>query len=144
MTIYFQKLNKEYGCFSNFYPSPIEIDGINYATAEHYYQAMKAKNIEDHDYVNAATSPAEAKRRGKSIALRDNWENIKNGIMEIAIATKFSQHDNLAEILLSTGDNELVELANYDLYWGQNDEGKGKNMLGKMLMKLRNKIGQNE
>lgn len=67
----------------------------------------------------------------------ENWDEIKDQIMEIAVFAKFKQNKKLKDLLLSTGNAELVENSPRDYYWGIGKDGKGKNMLGKILMKVR-------
>ena len=125
MSIWFKKEDPEYGCFSNFFPSKVKIDGKTYQTSEHFYQAMKAKTQEDHDYIADAPTPHESRKRGKKCDLRDGWEEIKDNIMLTVVSAKFEQHSNLAEILISTGEEELIEWAPWDKYWGKDNDGKG-------------------
>ena len=140
MAIWFKKENPEYGCFSNFFPSPVDLEGVIYATSEHYYQAMKAKTQEEHDYIAEAPTPHESRNRGKQCQIRDGWDNMRDDVMLTVVVTKFTQHSNLADILLSTGDEELIEWAPWDKYWGKAEDGQGKNKLGKILMQVRDKL----
>ena len=138
--IWFRKEHPKYGCFSNFHYSPINMEGEVYDTVEHFYQAMKAKTIEEHEFIREATTPHEARKRGKNCELRDGWEEMKENIMRDAVLTKFTQHEDLKEILLSTEDEELIEWAPWDKYWGKNDSGQGQNRLGAILMETREKL----
>jgi len=125
---------------SNFYESPMIIDGKEYQTVEHYFQAMKATNEEDHELVRNASSPDKAKKLGRSIKLRKDWDLIKDRIMEKGVRAKFEQDYKMKKDLIST-QNEILEEGNTwnDLYWGVDYyTRKGKNRLGKILMKLRN------
>lgn len=141
MTIYFYSLREQpYGCFSNFSPHGIEVDGVYYKTSEHYFQAMKftgsPKDMED---VRRAPSPKMAASIGRDRArpLRADWEAVKDDIMRAAVLRKFETHAELRDLLLSTGDDEIVENAPGDRYWGIGADGTGKNMLGKILMETR-------
>ena len=135
--ILFKKEDKKWGCFSNFYIAPVVIDGYEYKTTEHYYQAMKAENIEEHEFIASAETPKEARERGRKCNLRKNWEQLKEDVMKTALSTKFNQHPELKEILLESGEEELVEFAPWDNYWGTGPNGNGKNRLGVLLMELR-------
>lgn len=134
----------EYGEFSNFWNFEIEIDEIKYPTTEHYFQAMKFETSDKvyMDKIIQAPDPMTAKRMGKDRhkPMRTDWQLVKDDIMYIAIKAKFTQSDSLRKLLLSTGDALLVEAAPNDYYWGSGKDGTGKNMLGKLLVKLREEI----
>lgn len=139
---------------SNFYPAKIEHQGITYPTVEHYYVAMKVKNDQQIDgkfitYIDCreliAKMPAEqagkVKQFGKIIKVRKDWDDVKLDVMLWGVREKF-KHEDLKEMLLATGDEELVE-GNWwnDTYWGI-CKGEGENNLGKILMKVRNELQQ--
>lgn len=127
----------DYRFLSNFYDCKLIVDGISYPTLEHYYQAMKATDLEDHDYVALAPTPGLAKHRGKRIKIRDDWDKVKLAKMRIGLRAKFDQNTDLKEMLLETGHADLVEdNAWHDTFWGVCN-GKGFNHLGEMLMELR-------
>lgn len=134
----------EYEFLSNFYPSPIYDDtGKEYPTVEHYFQAMKTFDPQKRELIRSAESPGKAKRIGRLIQLREDWEERKLDIMEKALIQKF-QIPKLREKLLATGNEELVE-GNFwnDIYWGV-CKGEGENHLGKLLMNIREKIRDGE
>ena len=134
----------EYEFLSNFYPSPIYDDaGKEYPTVEHYFQAMKTFNPQERELIRLAESPGKAKRIGRLVQLREDWENRKLDIMEKALIQKF-QILRLREKLLATGNEELIE-GNFwhDTYWGV-CKGEGENHLGKLPMKIREKIRDGE
>lgn len=132
--------NGEYEFLSNFYPSPIQPDGkILYPTVEHYFQGKKAENIDDFYMVLSSKTPGDAKRMGKRIKLRSDWEDIKNNVMLLGLRAKFAIPE-LREKLLATGNEELIEGNTWgDTYWGVCD-GIGQNRLGKLLMQVREEI----
>lgn len=127
----------EYAFLSNFYESPIEKDGIIYPTNEHFFQAMKTLDNEERKRIAAAETPGKAKRMGRSVKLRPDWEQSKFQIMKEGLALKFLCHKDLAEKLVATGDAQLIE-GNWwgDTTWGVCN-GVGKNHLGKLLMEIR-------
>ena len=86
-----------------------------------------------------ASTPARAAEIGRqrSRPLRPDWEDVKDDVMRVAVRAKFTQHEELRELLLSTGDEELVEHTTNDAYWADGGDGTGKNMLGKILMEVR-------
>ena len=127
----------EYAFLSNFYDSPIEKDGIVYPTNEHFFQAMKTLDDEERKRIAAAETPGKAKRMGRSVKLRPDWEQSKIQIMKEGLTLKFLCHKDLAEKLVATGDVWLIE-GNWwgDTYWGVCN-GVGHNMLGNLLMEIR-------
>lgn len=139
MTIKFYGSKNKYECFSNFSNHPIELDSKDWPTSEHYFQACKFDDEKVRDSIRLADSPTKAKRMGnsKKYVLRSDWENIKDDIMRKVVLAKFTQHKDIQETLLSTGDEEIVENSPSDYYWGIGKDGNGKNMLGKILMEVR-------
>ncbi len=133
-----------YGEFSNFALFPIIVDNKLWGTSEHYYQAHKYDQEKLQEYVRAATSPEEAAKRGrqKSLPKRANWKEVKDAIMYKALVAKFTQHENLKELLLSTGKSPLIEHTPRDKYWGDAGDGSGLNKLGKMLSEIRLKLSK--
>lgn len=141
--IKFYREKDDYGEFSNFFPRPITVDGEEYSTSEHYFQAMKYhKNPEYFEKIKNAKTPNECAKLGRSRdhPLRPDWEDVKDDIMRTAIRAKFTQHEDLKKVLLDTEDTELVESTWRDSYWADGGDGKGKNMLGKLLMELREEL----
>lgn len=130
----------EYAFLSNFYPSFItDEDYITYPTVEHYFQAMKTLDKGVRFYIAIQATPGKAKRLGRRLDLRPDWEFIKDSIMEEALRIKFS-NPKLRKALLDTGDEYLEEGNTWgDQYWGVCN-GVGKNKLGKLLMKIRQEI----
>lgn len=144
MVIEFYKVNDEYGCFSNFSKHCFELDGHRWYTSEHYFQAMKFNDESIQQRIREITSPMEIAKigRDRSNPLRDDWEDVKDDVMRIAVWNKFTQNSDIAEILLSTGELEIVEKTSNDYYWGCGTKGNGKNMLGIILMETRDKLRQ--
>lgn len=143
MAIYFYSNREEaYGCFSNFSPHGVHLDGEFWPSTEHYFQAQKFLNENDQRDIRCAPSPKEAANRGRdrSRPLRGDWEAIKDEVMHRAVRAKFESHPELRALLLSTGDEEIVENAPHDYYWGCGKDGSGKNMLGRILMKVREEL----
>lgn len=130
----------EYAFLSNFYPFFItDEDYITYPTVEHYFQAMKTLDKGVRFYIAIQATPGKAKRLGRKLDLRPDWEFIKDSIMEKALRIKFSNPE-LRKALLNTGDEYLEEGNTWgDQYWGVYN-GVGKNTLGKLLMKIRQEI----
>lgn len=141
--IAFYSTKGRYGFFSNFSRHPIEIGGRVWPTTEHFFQAKKFEGHPDEEEIrNTATpSAAAAKGRQRSRPLRADWESVKDGLMYEALRAKFTQHRDLGEALVQTGDAELVEHTTNDSYWGDGGDGTGRNMLGRLLMRLRAELG---
>jgi N-glycosidase YbiA len=139
MTLYFYSNREKYGCFSNFSYHGFELDGLYWYTSEHYFQAQKFVSTPYVEQIRLVKTPKEAAKMGRDRKrpLCPDWEQVKDGIMKKAVLCKFQTHADIREILLSTGDVELVENSPIDYYWGCGADGSGKNMLGKLLMEVR-------
>lgn len=140
MAIYFYSPREEpYGCFSNFSPHGVRLDGHWWPTAEHYFQAQKFAGTEHAEEVRRASTPKRAAELGRDRKrpLRADWEDVKDDVMRRAVRKKFETHAELREVLLSTGEEEIVENAPHDYYWGCGQTGAGRNMLGIILMEVR-------
>lgn len=130
---------EEYYFLSNFYHVDVEYDGIVYKNTEAAFQAQKV--LDDNEkLLFSDLYPREAKKLGRRVKLRKDWNDVKDNYMYEICKAKFTQHDDLAEKLLETGDEELVEGNTWnDTYWGVCN-GKGKNQLGKTLMRIREEL----
>lgn len=140
MPIYFYGSKEQpYGCFSNFSAHGFELDGLWWPTSEHYFQAQKFAGTSHVEEVRRAQSPKQAAMRGRSRArpLRADWEEMKDEVMRRGVLRKFETHADLRAVLLGTGDEEIVENAPGDYYWGCGADGSGKNRLGQLLMEVR-------
>jgi N-glycosidase YbiA len=149
MTIYFYKVWQPYGCFSNFSAHRIQIQGTYWPTVEHYYQAQKFVGSVDSaiiPIIHAAGTPEEAAALGRchTRQLRPDWDLVKTQVMRKAVLRKFLSHPDIQEILLSTGNETLVENSPNDYFWGCGAEKTGENHLGKILMSVRAEIRQSQ
>ena len=145
--INFYSAEKKYGEFSNFAEYPITIEGQQFPTSEHYFQAMKYCHIASRfRAICEAATPGIAATMGRNRAfpLREDWESVKDEIMMVALRAKFTQHPVLRRLLSSTGDAKLVEHTKNDRYWGDGGDGSGRNMLGISLMKIREELKSGE
>jgi ribA/ribD-fused uncharacterized protein len=144
MTIKFYKTKGKYGDFSNFALYPIEVMGTIWKTSEHYFQARKFKNPDLMLAVMDANSPMKAADIGRdqNNQLRDDWEDIKVEVMREAVFAKFTQHNKLKNLLISTGCEIIIEESPYDYFWGEGADGTGMNYLGKILMDIRSLINE--
>src|SRR5215472_15559406 len=145
MPIYFYTPHEEpYGCFSNFSRHGIEMDGGWWPTVEHYFQAQKFAGTPHVAQIQGALTPKRAAEMGRSrtLPLRSDWEQVKDEVMFQAVLRKFETHRELRTLLLSTGEEEIVENAPGDYYWGCGADGSGQNKLGKLLMEVRSTLSQ--
>jgi ribA/ribD-fused uncharacterized protein len=140
--IKFYHQNEVYGFFSNFAPYPIFLKDQIWATSEHYFQAQKFAGTSHEEEIRLAKTPTEAARLGRdrSKPLRNDWEKVKDDTMRTALLAKFTQHPDLKEKLVKTGKAQLIEHTKNDSYWGDDGNGTGKNMLGRLLMEVRDQI----
>jgi ribA/ribD-fused uncharacterized protein len=140
--IRFYSVSGEYGEFSNFAPFPIVLDGATWPTTEHYFQAQKFRDEAYQAKIRRTASPMQAARLGRDRRqkLRADWESVKVDVMRTAVRAKFAQHADLRAMLLSTGDAALVEHTSNDDYWGDGGDGRGRNMLGRILAEIRDEL----
>jgi ribA/ribD-fused uncharacterized protein len=134
------KFSGEYRWLSNFYPSPVFYLGAEYPTVEHAYQASKcnSSNALAIEQIHMAATPGIAKKLGRKVELRDDWDRLKQVWMLNFLRQKFS--GSLKEKLIATGDALLIEGNNWkDYYWGVCD-GIGENRLGEMIMNIRSEF----
>lgn len=140
---FYRASEKPYGAFSNLYRREIEFEGEKFATSEHAYQAGKARKPEVRKWLMEAPSPALLAMAAHGLYVWDinsDWSKIKFDRMKRVLQAKFTQHEDLKQLLLSTGTARLVESATVDnavnRLWGEVD-GVGKNKLGELLMEVR-------
>ena len=140
--INFYSTKDAYGCFSNFSAHPFRLKNKIWKTSEHYFQAQKFAGTPHEEEVRLAGSPMIAARMGRDRKrpLRPDWEAVKLDIMREALRAKFTQNEELKRILLETEDAILVEHTTNDNYWGDGGDGSGQNMLGKLLMEVREEL----
>ena len=140
--IKFNKVNEPYGCFSNFAQYPIFINDKEWPTNEHFFQAQKFMGTLHEEEIRAVSSPIEAAKMGqeKDRPLRSDWNLVRDEIMRLAVKAKVEQHKVVRDILLSTGNCTLIKHTSNDFYWADNGDGGGKNMLGIVLMEIRNSL----
>lgn len=135
----------QYAFLSNFHPSPITSAGITYPTVEHYFQAMKTKDVTARATIASMPTPSKAKYQGRALQLRDDWQAIKLHVMRAGLKVKFATPDtNLSMMLRATGSALLIEGNNWgDTFWGQTN-GQGQNWLGHLLMARRAELWSDE
>jgi len=132
----------KYAFLSNFFPARITSKKarIIYPTSEHAFQALKSLNLTVRRVIALCPTPGDAKRAGRVVPLRPNWDYIKRNVMLKVLRAKFKQNPELAELLLTTGDSILIEGNHWgDTYWGVY-KGQGTNWLGILLMQVRKEL----
>lgn len=136
--------SEEFHFLSNFYHAPIQYDNCHWYTTEHAYQAAKTNDPAEKEMIRRAKFPGLAKRLGKSVTMRPDWEEVKTDLMREIVKAKFDQHDSLREMLLATEDL-LIEEGNAwgDTFWGVCN-GRGLNTLGNILMELRDEYARSK
>ena len=138
--------HKEHAFLSNFFYSPITINHKSWPTAEHVFQAAKTLDKDKQDEIRLALTPKHAKKLGRSVTLRSDWEKVKKNVMYKIVRLKFLQNAKIRQQLLLTGSEKLVE-GNifHDNFWGNCKcircvDVKGENVLGKILMRVREEL----
>jgi N-glycosidase YbiA len=137
--IYFYKVDRPYGYFSNFSLHAIELDNQHWPTVEHYYQAQKFWGSELAHLmakIRSATTPELAAAIGR--------EPSKLAVMEKALYQKFATHVDLRQLLLDTGTAHIIEDSPVDYFWGCGLDRSGCNHLGRILMQIRTEIAQSQ
>lgn len=147
----FRKTRAKWGVFSNFHPTSLKTHVI-WPTSEHLYQALKSKDPVVQEYIRVQSTPAAAKTVGHQVKIRNDWEEIKIDAMTCVLWIKYHQRPEFVKALIVSGDREIVEYSRYDTFWGakptrrhlQNGKGeilRGHNVLGRLLMRLRDTDG---
>ena len=121
---------------------PFELDGCEWPSVEHYYQAMKFADADYRERIRSAAHPADAGKLGKSKKhdRRKDWDKVKETYMTRGTYIKCRTHPEVAEALLATDDQPILETSAYDYYWGCGRDLRGENVYGKVLMKVREQL----
>ena len=158
---YFARDRAEFGFLSDFYPSPITIDGEVWPTVEYFFQAQKSFNPAYRAAIRAAETPAAAKQlaanpdprrpaAARSWFLqsgetpRSDWAAVQLDIMRRADLAKFTQNPELGQRLLATGTADLIEDSPFEPFWGIGRDGAGENWAGRVLMEVREALQRME
>lgn len=171
INFYGRTSNPKYWPFSNFYEASFRDHADTlWTTTEHYFQAMKflpgdiimypkthpdgkyrEVPLREHILIQPTAALAAKEGRRKDLPLRKDWDEpspimpgflTKDVYMYRALQYKFTQHATLKQLLIDTGDAIIVEDSKIDSYWGCGADRQGKNMLGQLLMKLREQFKQ--
>lgn len=133
---------KEYYFLSNFSAFGIDWKGKFYMTSEHVYQTEKFTDETIREKVRVAKSAYDAKQIAKAHRhfYREDWQDIKLGVMKEILSAKVSQHEYIKEKLLDSGDSIFVENSPEDSFWGWGPDKDGENLLGKLWMEVRKEL----
>jgi ribA/ribD-fused uncharacterized protein len=136
----------DYHFLSNFAPAPVTLDGMQFPTVEHAYQAAKTLDPQERQQILGASTPGLARKMGRKLTLRPDWPDVKVKVMQELVAQKFDGHPDLVKLLLATGDAELAEgNTRHDNFWGdcrcpRCAKITGQNWLGRILMDVRQRL----
>lgn len=129
----------EYRFLSNFWECDVPCYDMTYPSAEHAYQAHKTDDMNIRHLICGLTTPGQAKRAGQNVPLRHNWQAIQLSVMSTIVELKFRHNPDLMKLLDATGNQQLIEGNTWgDTFWGQCPLGVGHNILGQILMNVRN------
>lgn len=132
-------VSEDFGTFSR---HAIELEGREWPSLEHYYQAMKFESEAEQEKIRSAGHPRKARRMGRSRLRkrRRDWRKVKRVFMTRALYIKCKTYPPIAEKLLATGSQPLVENSQYDYFWGCGRDRRGSNHYGRILMGVREKL----
>ncbi|MCL7943725.1 NADAR family protein [Marinobacter sp. ATCH36] len=123
-----------------------ELEGKVWPTVEHYFQSMKFTDENRQEKVRVAATPALAGKLGRKRhkSLRRDWKQVRETVMTRGVYVRCRTHPELAEELLNTGDQKIVENSNFDYFWGCGRDRRGENRYGKVLMNVRSKLREEQ
>jgi hypothetical protein len=142
-TIRFYRATGEYGFLSNLYKRRIVFEGKEFTCSETAYQFGKPKDRAVAEWLISAPKPhlcAVAAHALLAFDIRPDWNDMKMDRMKAVLEAKFTQHEDLKNALLNTGDAILIEDSKTDSFWGTGAKGVGQNKLGQLLMDLRHEL----
>lgn len=139
--IVINRFSGDHAFLSNFYPCSVRLYGLHWPTVEHAFQAAKTTESSKREFIRRAPSPRDAKKLGRQLGLRPDWEDIKLAVMRTLVRNKFESPE-LRKMLLDTEDTPLEESNSWgDQFWGTDAAtGEGANHLGRILMETRFEI----
>ena len=143
MEIRFYRASGEYGFLSNLFKRPVVFEGREFPCSESAYQFGKPRDEKVAEWLVSAPKPHLCAAAAHSLFVfdvKEDWNKNKVERMRGVLRAKFSQHRDLAEKLLATGDADLIEESNMDAFWGIGKKGNGRNMLGMLLMEIREEL----
>lgn len=128
--------------FSNFSAHLVNYEGWAYPTVEHAFHAQKFEDKDLRSQIQNCPSPIAAWGLARKLKpqRRTDWDDIKIEVMTNIIRSKIEQNPDVKTALLATGNEEIVEVNQYDDFWGNGPDGNGQNHTGKIFMKLREEL----
>lgn len=123
----------------NDYPAPVVVDDVTYPSVAHAYWALSVTAETTRAAVLATANAHVARRIAAKAARRPGWEQARTAVMTGLLRAKYTQHPDLAEILLATGDATVVYDDSDSGFWG-NDTGQGRNWTGRLLELVRSEL----
>jgi ribA/ribD-fused uncharacterized protein len=142
--IQFHSVGADYGWLSNSAPYPISLESKMWYTAEHYFQTQKFYSEGVKKQILKTRSAAEVIRisNNPKLRIRKDWIYVRVDAMRTAVRAKFTQIPELRKLLVNTGDAVLIDHSDDDSYWSDGGDGNGQNMLGVVLMEVRDELRQ--
>ncbi len=134
MAIKFLSKIKKWKDFSNLAPYPIKLDDTLWKSSEHYYQFKKFEKTDPKfaQKIKNAPTPKDAKKLSmENNNFPANWNDVKVEVLKVAVRKKFESYHQLKKLLLSTGNEELIEANHDDYFWGEGEDGSGKTLWAK-------------
>lgn len=134
----------EFKFLNNAFPCNVEYQAMDCKSAEHAYQMAKMIDADSldrnlHMDIADADTITKARRLGRSKPVSSGWDQLRLNVMEQILESKFENFELGIQLML-TGDAQLVQGMENDLFWGQNSAGLGENQMGLLLMKVRDKL----
>lgn len=135
-----------YQNFGTFSQHSFRLEDHDWPSVEHYYQAMKFDDDAYRERIRQASHPSKARKLGRSRwkKRRRDWRQVKLTVMTRGVYIKCRTHPEIAQALLATGSQLLVENSNYDYFWGCGRDRRGANHYGKLLMNVRDKLREEQ
>ena len=143
--LYFSMTDRDSFC-SRHETKPFFLDEAEWQTIEHYYQAMKFDDPSYKEKIRVTESIQQVEKLGKSMfkRKRSDWKKVQTTVMTRAVYTQCKTYPEIAENLLETGEQLLVENSQFDYFWGCGRDRRGENHYGKVLMNVRNKLREEQ
>lgn len=137
MAIKFYRLKEPGGFMSNYWKARMFIYGRWWNWVEAPYQSAKTNVLVEKEAIWKVEKANDARLLGQKVSMVPDWEQLKRGIMKECCMAKFLQHPELRKQLMKTGSEELIEDSKIDWFWGCGADGTGQNVLGQVLMEIR-------
>ncbi|MFC3051605.1 NADAR family protein [Kordiimonas pumila] len=142
MAIFFNTRGEHHSEFKNSSAHGIKLDGVYWRSVAHYVEAQRFSCPEVQEKVRKSPYAFAARSIARAVpdALRDDWFDVRDRVMEKAVRAKFEAHAELRAALCATGKAEIIDGSVLGTYWGAGAGGTGQNKLGKIMMKIRDEL----